>query len=147
MITPSRRRFLFGASALLMAPAIAGAESLMPISTLGHAPRYWGDGTHDDKPNLDWQLAQRDSIIRIESRPYYLHSGIVILPKRDTIYDFNKAPLHFKNCPDAYALDLRASPARSTVMNAHIIGHSPFPGAAILISDQHQIPHAFVEFD
>lgn len=46
----NRRRFLFGAAALLAAPAIARASSLMPVSMLN--PILWGDGVHDDAPAL-----------------------------------------------------------------------------------------------
>lgn len=51
LIVPSRRRFLFGAAALIAAPAIAKAANLMPISVL-KPPKLWGDGIHDDTEAL-----------------------------------------------------------------------------------------------
>jgi len=48
LFVPSRRRFLFGAAALIAAPAIARAGSLMPISTkfqdIGHVIYVRTDG-------------------------------------------------------------------------------------------------------
>lgn len=50
----SRRGFLFGATAaLLAAPAIARASSLMPCSV---PPVFWGDGIHDDSAALQWEI-------------------------------------------------------------------------------------------
>lgn len=52
----NRRRFLFGAAALLAAPAIARASSLMPVSDWSRLPLYWGDGVHDDTPYIQAAL-------------------------------------------------------------------------------------------
>lgn len=41
LIVPSRRRFLFGAAAVLAAPAIIRVAQLMPISVLQPEPIEW----------------------------------------------------------------------------------------------------------
>lgn len=52
----ARRRFLFAGAALLAAPAIARADSLMPISSRILTPKLWGDGIHDDTYALQWLI-------------------------------------------------------------------------------------------
>ena len=52
MINTSRRRFLFGAAALALAPALVRAESIMPIS-VPRLPKLYGDGIHDDTYALE----------------------------------------------------------------------------------------------
>lgn len=107
LTVPSRRRFLFAAGALLAAPSIARAASLMPISTMGHPPRYWGDGIHDDAPNLNWQLSQPGRQVDVIFRPYHLFTKARIYTRRDKDFHFGDAQLCVK-VPDMAALYIEA---------------------------------------
>jgi hypothetical protein len=57
MILPSRRRFLLGAGALIAAPSIVRASSLMPVSVL------YGGPVKGSMPA--WQESNRERWLRI----------------------------------------------------------------------------------
>lgn len=88
----NRRRFLFGAAALLAAPAIARASSLMPVSVLN--PVLWGDGFHDDTTAIQRLIDKemRTGLIRMpEGR--YLFSDILKFrqPGSEVLFDARAA--------------------------------------------------------
>jgi polygalacturonase len=104
MIVPSRRRFLFGAAALLAAPAIAKASNLMPISVL-KPPKLWGDGIHDDTAAIqhfiDTEMKRAgergDGMVQFPAGTFRLTDGLRFNLQADTfilgsgssfVYDF-----------------------------------------------------------
>lgn len=86
MIQPKRRGFLLGVGALLAAPAIAKADSLMQISSRVLTPKLWGDGIHDDTFALQALLDKQ-----VETGTIVVPSGDYLITKTLEIRDAQRA--------------------------------------------------------
>lgn len=75
---PTRRLFFLGAAALVAAPSLVRASSLMPVSVWDRQPRYYGDGIHSDAPHLQWVLDHADPTKAVKFKPgtYYLGESL-----------------------------------------------------------------------
>lgn len=128
MIIPSRRRFLFGAgaAALLAAPALVHASSLMKLS-VPRVPKLWGDGIHDDSAALQYLIDQQapTGLVRFPPGDYRLGRGLWFDLPSDTSVDFSGTRLTSEFLPehrDEAALNFDGEGQRIAVSNAVITG-------------------------
>lgn len=61
----TRRTLLTGLGAIIAAPAIVRASSLMPVKAWRTMPMLWGDGVHDDTAALQ-AFANGDVVMTFE---------------------------------------------------------------------------------
>jgi hypothetical protein len=79
MIVPSRRGFLFGAGALLAAPAIVRASNLMPVSVL---PTQWWSAGISYRP-----MTQGITVTNHGELPLFFNARWVAPGATETIYN------------------------------------------------------------
>lgn len=84
---PTRRLFFLGAAALVAAPSLVRASSLMPVSVWDRQPRYYGDGIRSDLPHLQWLLdrAKPGEAIRLKPAATYYIGDSIKVAKSNTI--------------------------------------------------------------
>lgn len=125
-----RRNFLGGLGALLVAPSVVRAASLMPVSNQALGVMLWGDGIHDDTAAIQRMinLAKPGAVVQIPAGNFRLTGPMWFRPDsggfqgvhRETFFrpDFSREWKWPANCgvlnfPEVVATDMGLSHSAS----------------------------------